>query len=75
MYNGIFNEDGTFTTNGSYKDYYLYNKDGEKISVDQTGQGPNSSFGFAISSENYNLIKDGFYVEYSGFFIYEYYMN
>jgi len=75
MYNGIFNEDGTFTTNGSNNDYYLYNKDGEKVGVGQTGQGPNSSFGFAISSENYNLIRDGFYVEYSGFYIYEYYKN
>lgn len=75
LYNGIFNDDGTFTTNGSYNDFYLYNKKGEQIGVGQTGYGPNSSFGLAISPENYNLIRDGFYVKYSGFYRYEYYKN
>lgn len=75
MYNGIFNEDGTFTTNGSHNEYYLYNNNDEKIDVGQTGQGPNSSFGFAINSESYDLIRDGFHVKYSGFYTYEYHKN
>jgi hypothetical protein len=75
MYNSIFNEDGTFTTKGSYNDYNLYNNNDEKIDVGQTGQGPNSSFGFAINPESYDLIREGFYVKYSGFYFYEYYKN
>lgn len=75
MYNGIFNEDGTFSTSGSYTDYYVYNNNDKKIDVGQTGQGPNSMFGFAINPENYELIKDGFYVKYSNFNLYEYNKN
>ncbi|WP_077617487.1 hypothetical protein [Bacillus sinesaloumensis] len=75
LYNGIFNEDGTFTTNGSYHDFDLYNKKAEQIDVGQTGYGPNSSFGFVIDSENYHLIRDGFFVEFSGFYMYEYNRN
>ncbi|WP_047983208.1 hypothetical protein [Ornithinibacillus californiensis] len=72
MYNGIFNEDGTYTTNSSYWDYSIYNLNNEKVDFGQSGQGPNSTFGFAIEPENYDLIRDGFYVEYSGFYLYEY---
>lgn len=72
MYNGIFNKDGTFTTNGSFTDFYLYNNNGEKVGVGQSGRGPQSSFGFAVEPENYDLIRDGFYVKYSGFNLYEY---
>lgn len=75
MYNGIFNEDGSFTTNGSFEDFYIYNNKGEKVDIGQSGQGPNSSFGFAIEPENYDLIKDGFYAKYSGFYLYEYKKN
>ncbi|MFS0690703.1 hypothetical protein AB1K89_15820 [Sporosarcina sp. 179-K 8C2 HS] len=72
MYNGIFNEDGTFTSSMSHNDFYLYNNDGVEIGVGQSGRGPNSAFGFAIEPENYDLIRDGFYIQYSGFYLYEY---
>ncbi|SOC27543.1 hypothetical protein SAMN05880501_12312 [Ureibacillus xyleni] len=72
LYNGIFNEDGTFSTSGSFNDYNVYNQKGEKCVVGQNSQGPNSAFGFAIEPENYDVIKDGFFVEYSGFYLYEY---
>ncbi|WP_432361919.1 hypothetical protein [Sporosarcina sp. UB5] len=72
MYNGIFNEDGTFTSSMSVNDFYLVNNDGVEIGVGQRGRGPNSAFGFAIKPENYDLIKDGFYIQYSGFYVYEY---
>ncbi|QFF99944.1 hypothetical protein PB01_14555 [Psychrobacillus glaciei] len=75
MYNGIFNEDGTFTSGGSHNDFYLFNKNGEEIDVGQSGRGPNSAFGFAIEPKNYDLIKDGFYVEYRGFYLYNYVKN
>lgn len=75
MYNGIFNEDGTYTTTSSQQEYYLYNHNKELIDVGQFGRGPNSAFGFAINPENYDLIKDGFYVRYSGFYLYEYTKN
>lgn len=75
MYNGIFNEDGTFTSGGLYDDFYLYNKNGENIDLGQSGRGPNSAFGFAVEPKNYDLIKDGFYIEYKGFYLYKYSKN
>ena len=76
MYNMIFNENGSFTSYSSHTDFYFYNNNNEIIDVGhQTGRGPGSSFGFAIDSEDYDLIKDGFYVNYSGFNLYEYYKN
>ncbi|NHM30817.1 hypothetical protein [Neobacillus terrae] len=72
LYNEIFHEDGSFTDNLSPNDYYLYNNNHQKIEVGQVGQGPDSDFFFGITPDNYNLIKEGFYVKYSGFHLYKY---
>lgn len=75
MYNGLFNEDGTFSTFGIIDAFDIHNLKNEKVEVGQTGRGPNSAFSFGINPENYELIKDGFNVDYSGFLLYEYYRN
>ncbi|MGO4888031.1 hypothetical protein ACJ2A9_09760 [Anaerobacillus sp. MEB173] len=75
LYNGIFNKDGTFTSFGSSNDFYLYNNKNEKIEVGQTGRGPKSDFSFGITSDNYSLLEDGFYVKYYGFILYDYSKN
>lgn len=72
LYNGVFNDDGTFTTYGSPYDFILYDKNGNKIDVGQTGDGPNADFSFGVNPENQELLRDGFYVKYSGFILYEY---
>lgn len=71
IYNGILNEDGTFTSSTAYKELMLYNKNQTKIEEGQSGGG-SRSFSFGIVPENYKYIKEGFYVEYSGFILYEY---
>ncbi|SHG82818.1 hypothetical protein [Ornithinibacillus halophilus] len=75
LYNGIFDPNGTYYTQTSHKNYYLYNENGDEIEIGSVGQGPESAFGFEIESEDVALIKNGFYVEYSGFYLYEYYKD
>jgi hypothetical protein len=72
LYNGIFNNHGSFTDNMRDNDIILYTKDNERIEVGQRGIGPGSDFSFGIEPEDYEKIKNGFYVEYSGFILYEY---
>lgn len=71
LYNGIFNEDGTFTTL-NFDDIVLYDTNKDNIGVGQTGNGPNADFSFGIEPQNQKLIQEGFYVKYSGFNLYEY---
>jgi hypothetical protein len=71
IYNGILNENGTFTFVTTYEELMLYNNNQTKIKEGQSGS--NSRFiSFGILPENFKYIKDGFYVEYSGFNLYEY---
>lgn len=72
MYNGIFNEDGTFTTHNRLNDIVLYDESERRFDVAQTGLGPNSDFSFGIEPKNYKSIREGFSVEYNGLILYEY---
>lgn len=72
LYNGFFNEDGTFTSNSNINDFSVYNLKNEPIYLGQKGFGPNSSFSFGIQSEEYDKIRNGFYIKYSGMILYSY---
>ena len=75
LYNGIFNEDGTFTWCSGPNDFLAYDLSHNKIEIGQPGYGPNSAFSFGINPEQYSRIKNGFYVKYSGMVLYEYSLN
>lgn len=72
LYNGIFHEDGSFTANTNVSDLVIYNLERESISLGQKGFGPNSAFGFGLEPEEYDKIKNGFYIKYSGMILYSY---
>jgi hypothetical protein len=72
VYNGNFNEDGTFTWSSKIDGTILYDKEQTRFTVGQTGSGPESDFSFGIGPENYSTIKDGFYIEYNNFIRYQY---
>ncbi|WP_166243054.1 hypothetical protein [Paenibacillus turpanensis] len=72
LYNMVINDDGTFTTVGSYKDFQLTDLEGNDIRIGQIGIGPGSDFSFGIDPSEYEKIKNGFHVRYSGMFLYHY---
>jgi hypothetical protein len=72
LYNGVFNEDGSFTSNSDVNDFVVYNLNSESIGLGQKGFGPSSAFGFGIQPEEYDKIRDGFYLKYSGMILYSY---
>lgn len=71
LYNGFFNDDGTFTS--PLEEVKLYDKNMNEFPVGQTGTGPEASFSFGIQPEEQELIREGFYVKYNGFNLYRYY--
>ncbi|WP_105445903.1 hypothetical protein [Paenibacillus sp. AR247] len=73
MYNGKLNPDGSVMTQGP--NLRLTDKSGQEIPFGQSGQGPRISFSFGINPEYHNLIRDGFYVQYSDFNVYRYAMK
>lgn len=75
LYNAIFNEDGTFTTNNYVYDFLVYNLVDESIDLGQKGYGPSSSFSFGIQPEEYDKIRNGFHIKYSGLTLYSYSLN
>ena len=75
LYNGYFNEDGTFTSNSNTNDFLVYNLENESINLGQKGFGPDSSFSFGIQPEEYDKIRNGFYLKYSGMILYSYSLN
>ncbi len=72
LYNMILNESGTTTSNGTYHQIKLF--DLNQVSVDHRGVGfgPNSDFSFGIDPDQQLRIKNGFYVRYTGMFLYGY---
>lgn len=72
IYNGVFNDDGTFSWSSKIDGTVLYDKNKNKISVGQTGSGPESDFSFGVEPEDYSSIEDGFHVEYNNFILYQY---
>jgi hypothetical protein len=75
LYNGIFNQDGTFSWNSNLDALSVYDSLNNTIKIGQTGFGPNSAFSFGIQPEQYDRIRDGFYVKYSGMTLYRYSLN
>ncbi|NOU98619.1 hypothetical protein GC097_01075 [Paenibacillus sp. LMG 31457] len=71
MYNGIFNEDGTFST-PSPGEITIYDKDRNKIPLGQHGYGPGADFSFGIQPQDQKLIQNGFYIKYTGYILYNY---
>ena len=71
LYNAILNEDGTITSYNLSDSFNIYDKN-TKIDVGQRGFGPGSKFSFGIDIENYDVIKDGFTLEYKGSILYGY---
>jgi len=75
LYNGFFNENGTFTFYSNVDDFLVYNLASDSINLGQKGIGPNSAFSFGIQSEEYDKIRNGFYIKYSGMNLYSYSLN
>lgn len=75
LYNGIFNQDGTFSWNNDLDALSVYDRLNNPIEIGQTGLGPGSAFSFGIEPEQHNQIRDGFYVKYSGMTLYGYSKN
>jgi len=71
LYNAILNEDGTETSYNLWDAFNIYNNS-TKIDVGQRGYGPGSKFSFGINIENYDVIKDGFTLDYKGSILYGY---
>ncbi|WP_390583356.1 hypothetical protein [Paenibacillus illinoisensis] len=70
IYNGIFHEDGISTYSSA--NVRLFDKNMREFSVGQTGVGPGASFSFGIDPEEQKLIREGFYVKYDDFNVYNY---
>jgi hypothetical protein len=71
LYNGIFNEDGTFST-PSPGEITIYDKDRNKIPLGQQGYGPGADFSFGIQPQDQKRIQNGFYIKYTGYILYNY---
>ncbi len=75
LYNGFFYEDGMFRSNNNINDFFVYNSEKESIFLGQLGFGPNSAFSFGIDPDEYNKIRNGFHIKYSGLILYSYSLN
>jgi hypothetical protein len=75
LYNGYFYEDGTFSSNSGINHFLVYDSNQELIELGQEGIGPNSAFSFGINPDEYEKIRNGFHIEYSGFILYSYSLN
>ena len=70
LYNAYLYDDGSSSSpSGEVK---LFNPKGYEIPVGQTGTGPEAAFSFGIQPEHYDLIREGFYVNYNGYNLYAY---
>ncbi|QWU16043.1 hypothetical protein SAMN04487895_102285 [Paenibacillus sophorae] len=72
LYNMKINGDGTFESTGSYSDFHIFDVNKHEIQLGETGWGPESDFSFSIEPEEYEKIKSGFYINYSGMMLYKY---
>ena len=71
LYNYTFNDDGTATTYNNYPTFIIYNNSNMQVDKGQNGFG-SSQFSFGIDIDNYDLIKDGFTLEYNSSILYGY---
>lgn len=66
-------EDGRTSSGGcGFSCFKVFDKNMDEVEMGQRGYGPGSDFTFGIDLKQMDLIKDGFYVEISGFYLYEY---
>lgn len=73
LYHGTFNEDGTVTSYNPSNAFNIYDNKNNKIDViGQTGFGSSSKFSFGIDIDNFDVIKDGFTLEFNGGILYGY---
>lgn len=72
LYNYILQEDGSVLSDMQPDDYTLYDLHHQVIPIGQTGIGPGADFSFGIEPQYQQRLKDGFWVKYSGFTLYEY---
>ncbi|WP_284645519.1 hypothetical protein [Paenibacillus silviterrae] len=72
LYNYILNEDGSVLSSMQPDDYTLYDLHRQVIPIGQAGIGPGADFSFGIEPQYQQRLKDGFWVKYSGFTLYEY---
>jgi hypothetical protein len=75
LYNGIFYVDGTFTSKNGIYDILVYDSLNNEVEIGQRGSGPNSSFSFGINPDQYDQIRKGFNLKYSGMTLYRYSLN
>jgi hypothetical protein len=67
-----FNDDGSVSQNFSYNDFSIYDSSKKQIMLGETGAGPGSDFSFGVEKDQFEEIRDGFYVKYTGMISYEY---
>lgn len=70
LYNGLFRENGSFST--APVEVLLFDLDRNPIPVGQIGTGPGADFSFGVDPKYKERIRDGFYVSYTGFNLYNY---
>lgn len=68
----ILNEDGTATDYNNANAFLVTNNDNIIVDIGQRGFGPEAKFSFAIDMDNYDLIADGFTMEYNSSIHYGY---
>ncbi|MDQ0899939.1 hypothetical protein [Paenibacillus sp. V4I7] len=73
--NKIFTSDGDYRDNISFDHFTISDLNHKAINISQIGEGPNSDFSFGINSDQFNEIRNGFYLTYSGMVLYEYEKN
>ncbi|UCZ51483.1 hypothetical protein LGQ02_11400 [Bacillus shivajii] len=69
----FINDDGTFTANADPYSIQLYDHQSRPLDIGQRGFGPGENFSFGVPKGDQEKIKDGFYVRYSGYVLYEYF--
>lgn len=71
LYNGVFNDDGSITSPSIGK-ITLFDKERNSFPTGQIGYGPGADFSFGVQPKDQKFIKDGFYVKYTGYILYNY---
>jgi hypothetical protein len=69
------NEDGTFTSSTYIDEWKIYDQGGNNLLKELsfgTGKGPDTSASIFLDNEYLDMFKEGVYINYSGFHLYEY---
>lgn len=71
LHNSLIHADGSVSVPGENR-VVVYDADGKRIELGSTGTGPDADFSFGIRNEDLQQIAGGFYVEYTGYYLYAY---